>query len=214
MDQILLINKPKGISSAQVVNLVKQKYKVKVGHAGTLDPQASGLLIVLTGKKTKEASHFLKLPKIYEVEAILGIKTDTFDLEGRILQTNLRRVSRLELEQVLKKFQGEIWQTPPLYSAKKIKGQPAYKLARRGQKIILKPQKVTIYSLKLLSFRYPEFKLILNVSSGFYVRSFINEIGIALGVGATVKNIKRLAIGPYHLDEAQTLEAILDKSPR
>lgn len=209
-DSILLINKPKGITSAKIVALIKKKFGKKAGHTGTLDPSATGLLIVLLGDKTKEVSNFLTLPKVYEVEVILGISTDTYDLEGRILKKNDKKITKKDLEKVLLKFKGKIWQTPPPFSAKKVKGEEAYKLARRGEKFFLSQQEVEILNLKLLDFKYPYFKLLLKVSSGFYVRSLINDIGEILKVGAVVKEIKRLKIGDYSLENAKSLYEILN----
>ncbi len=207
---LILIDKPKGITSAKVVNLIKKKFKIKAGHTGTLDPSASGLLIVLTGNSTKKFSHFLKFPKVYEVQALLGISTGTFDLEGKVLEKNSKKIKRKELLEVLKHLHGDISQTPPAFSAKKIKGKEAYKIVRKGGVVSLKPQKVKIYSLKLVSFKYPKFKLLLKVSSGFYVRSLINDIGKKLKVGASVSEIRRIEIGPYHLSKAKKLNEILD----
>jgi tRNA pseudouridine55 synthase len=115
-----------------VVERIKKKFNVKAGHTGTLDPLATGLLVVLTGKYTKNASLFLKLDKAYEVKAVLGVETDTFDSEGRVLRRNDNEVTREELERVVKEFYGDIWQTPPSFSAKKMAGQKAYQLARKG----------------------------------------------------------------------------------
>jgi len=208
-NEIILVNKPKGITSAKVVDIIKKKFNVKAGHTGTLDPLATGLLIILTGDKTKQFSSFLNFPKVYEVEGILGIKTDTFDLEGKVLAKNKDKISKKQLKEVLKNFKGEIEQIPPVFSAKKIKGKQAYKLSREGKEVKLSPQKVKIYSLSILSFKYPYFKLVLKVSSGFYVRSFINDIGEKLKVGATAKEIKRIAIGPYKLEQSKNLKELI-----
>ncbi len=211
-NSILLVDKPKGISSAKVVELIKKKFKVKVGHTGTLDPLATGLLIILTGKKTKEASSFVKLPKVYEVKAILGITTDTFDMEGKILNQNPTKISKEKLEKTLKKFLGDILQAPPTFSAKKFKGKKAYELARKGVRIKLPKQKVKIYSLRLKNFKYPLFEIICKVSSGTYIRSLINDIGKDLKVGATVLKLRRVAIGKYKVKKAVSLEDLLSKT--
>ena len=117
MYNILLVDKPKGLTSSRVVELIKRKLKVKAGHTGTLHPMATGLLIILTGKRTREASSFLGLDKTYEVAAILGVETDTFDSEGKVMCQNNKEVSREELEEVLTEFRGDIWQVPPPFSA-------------------------------------------------------------------------------------------------
>lgn len=212
-DLLLLINKPKGISSTKAVELVKKSLGVdKAGHTGTLDPLATGLLLVLTGKKTKEASKFLKLNKTYLVKGRLGLRTNTFDIEGKVLERNNTPVKKEDLQKILKEFQGEIWQTPPVFSAKKVGGKEAYKLARKGIKVNLSPQKVKIYSLKLKSFNYPYFEILCTVSSGFYVRSLINDIGQKLGVGAIMVELCRTQVGPYKLSQAHNLYDVLIKA--
>ncbi len=209
MDKMFLVDKPKGPTSSRVVERIKRKFNVKAGHTGTLDPLATGLLVVLTGKFTKNASSFLKLDKAYEVKAILGIETDTFDSEGTVLRRRDNEIAREELENVLKEFSGDIWQTPPLYSAKKIAGRKAYQLARKGISVDMPPKKVSIYSLELKEFQFPYFTIACEVSSGFYVRSLAHDIGEKLGVGATVVDVRRTRVGPYHVEQAKLLEEIL-----
>jgi tRNA pseudouridine55 synthase len=209
MDKILLVDKPKGLTSFRVVERIKRKFKVKVGHTGTLDPIATGLLVVLTGQRTKDASSFLKLDKSYEVKAILGIETDTFDSEGKVLWRSDNEVTREELEGVLKEFHGDIWQTPPTFSAKKMEGQKAYQLARKGVRVEIPPKKVSIYSLELKEFQFPYFTFACDVSSGFYVRSLVHDVGEKLRVGATVVEVRRTRVGPYHVEQAKGLQEIL-----
>jgi len=206
---MFLVDKPKGPTSSRVVERIKKKFNVKAGHTGTLDPLATGLLVILTGKFTKNASSFLKLDKAYEVKAILGIETDTFDSEGTVLRRRDNEIAREELENVLKEFSGDIWQTPPLYSAKKIAGRKAYQLARKGISVDIPPKKVSIYSLELKEFQFPYFTIACEVSSGFYVRSLAHDIGEKLGVGATVVDVRRTRVGPYHVEQAKRLEEIL-----
>ncbi len=206
---VLLVNKPKGISSAKVVALIRKRFDQKAGHAGTLDPLATGLLIVLLGDKTKEAAKFLGLPKVYEVSGRLGIATNTYDMEGKVVSTNNGRVTKAALKKALKSIASQTTQLPPPFSAKKIKGVRAYQMARKGEKVELAPQAVQVYSLKLLAYDYPRFKLQMTVSSGFYVRSFIHDLGQQLGVGAVVEEIKRLKIGRYSLKEAKDLATLL-----
>jgi len=209
MDEMLLVDKPKGLTSSRVVQRIKKKFNVKVGHTGTLDPLATGLLVVLTGKRTKNASLFLKLDKAYEVKVVLGIETDTFDSEGRVLRRSDSEVTREELEKAMKEFYGDIWQTPPPFSAKKIAGQKAYQLARKGISVEIPPKKVSIYSLELKEFQFPYFTFACEVSSGFYVRSLAHDIGEKLGVGATVVEVRRTRVGPYHVEQAKSLEELL-----
>jgi tRNA pseudouridine55 synthase len=209
VDKMFLVDKPKGLTSSRVVERIKRKFNVKAGHTGTLDPLATGLLVVLTGKFTKNASSFLKLDKAYEVKVILGVETDTFDSEGAVLQRTDNGVSREELEKVLKEFSGDIWQTPPPYSAKKITGRKAYQLARRGISVYIPPKKVSIYSLELKEFQFPYFTIACEVSSGFYVRSLAHDIGERLRVGATVVEVRRTRVGPYYVEQAKGLEEIV-----
>jgi len=206
---MLLVDKPKGLTSFGVVARIKRRFKVKAGHTGTLDPLATGLLVILTGKRTKDASLFLKLDKAYEVKAILGIETDTFDSEGKVLRQSDNEVTREELEGVLKEFHGDIWQTPPTFSAKKMEGRKAYQLARKGVSVEIPPKNVSIYSLELKDFQFPYFTFACDVSSGFYVRSLAHDIGEKLGVGATVVEVRRTRVGPYHVEDAKSLEEIL-----
>lgn len=209
MDDILLVDKPKGLTSSRVVELMRKKLKVKAGHTGTLDPMATGLLIVLTGRRTKEASSFLILNKSYEVKARLGMQTDTFDCDGKILQQNDATITKEELEEVLKEFRGETWQVPPPFSAKKLAGHKAYELARKGVSVEVPPKKVSIYSLKLEEFQFPYFTFDCDVSSGFYVRSLVHDIGKKLSVGAMVVEVRRTGVGHYRVEQAKKLEEIL-----
>ncbi len=209
MNTIIYVDKPRGITSFQAVKKISRQFQVKAGHTGTLDPLATGLLIILTGKRTKEVSSFVKLDKTYEVRGILGIETNTFDSEGTILSRNDKIISRDSMEHVLVGFHGDIWQTPPSFSSKKIKGQRAYQLARQGVHIDLPPHRVSIYSLTLDEFQFPYFTLTCDVSSGFYVRSLVHDIGQSLGVGSTVLEVRRLRIGPYTVKQARSLTEIL-----
>jgi tRNA pseudouridine55 synthase len=209
MDKMFLVDKPKGLTSSRVVELIKKKFNVKAGHTGTLDPLATGLLVILTDKFTKNASSFLKLDKAYEVKAVLGIETDTFDFDGRVLRQSDKEITRKEMEKVLKEFSADIWQTPPLFSAKKMAGRKAYQLARKGVNVDIPPKKVSIYSLELKEFQFPYFAFSCEVSSGFYVRSLVHDIGEKLGVGATVVEVRRTRVGPYQVEQAKDLEDIL-----
>ena len=206
---MLLVDKPKGLTSSRVVERIRKKFNVKAGHTGTLDPLATGLLIVLIGKHTKNASSFLKLDKAYEVKAVLGVETDTFDSDGKVLRQSDKEITREELGKALKEFHGDVWQTPPPFSAKKMAGRKAYQLARKGMSVDIPPKKVSIYSLELKEFQFPYFAFSCEVSSGFYVRSLVHDIGEKLGVGATVVEVRRTRVGPYHIEQAKGLEEIL-----
>lgn len=209
MDSIILVDKPKGITSARAVALVKKRIKVKVGHTGTLDPLATGLLIMLTGKRTKQASSFLHMDKSYVVRAILGMSTTTYDVAGDVVSKSDRPVTREELESALEGFLGELQQVPPAFSAKKIGGKKAYELARKGIDMEIPASQVRVDSLRLTNFDYPNFTLECDVSSGFYVRSLVHDVGQKLGVGATVEEVRRLRVGDYTIDNARPLDDIL-----
>ena len=211
MDRMLLVDKPKGLTSFRVVDRIRRKFKVKAGHTGTLDPLATGLLVVLTGKRTRDASLFVKLDKAYEVRAVLGLETDTFDCEGEALRESDREVTEEELRRVLEDFQGDIWQTPPPFSAKKVEGRRAYQLARKGVRFDMPASRVSVYSLELKEFDFPYFALACDVSSGFYVRSLVHDIGEKLGVGATVMEVRRTRVGSYRVEEAEALHDLLEK---
>lgn len=208
---ILLINKPVGITSHDVVDKVREATNERrVGHAGTLDPFAEGLLIVLVGREsTKRQAEFMKLDKVYEATFVLGEERDTDDVTGKKRQIANRKsqiVQKQKIEGVLQKFVGEIDQMPPAYSAKKIKGKKAYELARAGIEPELKPKKITIYSLEILDYQWPELKIRTKVSSGTYIRALARDMGRELGVGAYVKELRRTKIGKYELKNATTTE--------
>ena len=209
---ILLINKPVGWTSFDVVGLIRRKIAlssgvkprmVKVGHTGTLDPFAQGLLIILVGNKyTKKMPEFLKLDKIYQVNMVLGKNSTTGDPEGEISAVSEKIPEKLEIQDVLKKFVGEIEQTPPIYSAIKIQGVRAYKLARQGKQFDVPSRKIRINSIALIDYEYPEVKFIADVSSGTYIRTLVSDIGKYLATGAYTKELIRTKIGKYSLDRA------------
>lgn len=213
-DDILLIDKPANMTSFGVVARVRRVMsnkcgkRVKVGHTGTLDPFATGLMIIVIGKECKNASLYSKLDKVYEATICLGKTSTTGDPEGEI--TNISDIipSRSEIEDVLKKFTGEITQCPPIYSAIKIDGQRAYKIARAGGHIEMPERKVNIYSIELISYTYPEISIRARVSSGTYIRTLSEDIGKELGVGAYCKQLRRISIDKWNISEAKTLADI------
>lgn len=208
---IILINKPRGRSSFSMVAQVRRISGIrKVGHAGTLDPEAEGLLIVLVGKEyTKQSDKFLKQDKTYEFDLKLGETSTTGDMEGQksAVSTNslASEPSKKAVLDVLEGLQGTIEQTPPIYSAIKVDGQRAYKLAAKGQTPDLKPRQITIHSIELLSYDYPNVSIRADVSSGTYIRSLGETIGEQLGTGAYCTSIVRTRIGKYQLEDAITL---------
>ena len=205
---VWLVHKPVGISSFGVVAQVRRATGIrKVGHAGTLDPQAEGLMIILVGKEyTRQADSFLKLDKVYEVEATLGSTSATGDREGELTHISALEPSREEVEAALESFTGEIMQTPPAYSAIKIGGQRAYKLARAGQEVALEARPVTIFSLDLMAYQYPRVTFRAHVSSGTYIRSLVEDIGAHLKTGAYMSALKRTRIGENDLKNAVLID--------
>src|SRR3990167_575885 len=210
IDGILLLDKPKGISSNAALQIVKRLYLAKkAGHTGSLDPLATGLLPLCFGEATKFSQFLLDSDKSYWVEIKLGIKTTTGDAEGEIVQQkeNINLDSELFVSTLLK-FQGEIEQIPSMYSALKHKGTPLYKLARQGIEVPREKRKVTIYSIKLISFIHDQAVIEVSCSKGTYIRTLVEDIGDQLGVGAHVKELRRTAVGPYIMNQMVTLEKI------
>ena len=211
MDEILLIDKPAGMTSFGVVArlcrvLSKQEgKKVKVGHTGTLDPFATGLMIIVTGRMCRRAMEFTKLDKWYEAEIILGAESTTGDPEGELSRISGKRPDKSEIKQVLQKFTGKIEQIPPAFSAVKVNGQRAYQLARAGKEVDIPKRIVTIYTLELIGYDYPVLKLRTHVSSGTYVRSLAADIGKELKTGAYCQNLRRIKIADYDVKNARVL---------
>lgn len=209
---MILIDKPAGMSSFGVVARVRGRlkaefgHKVKVGHTGTLDPFATGLLIILTGKMTKRSAEFLKLDKTYEATMKLGHTSTTGDPEGEIQPCSQKAVSLEEIEEALKSFTGKITQTPPRYSAIKINGERAYKLARKGEDFEVPSREVEIYKIRVIGYNYPELRISCDVSSGTYIRTLAEDIGRELGTGAYLTELRRTRVGDYDVKDAVTLE--------
>jgi len=208
MEEIIFVDKPSGMSSfgavARVRRLLSERegHKVKVGHTGTLDPFATGLLILLAGKATKKAPELTKLDKVYEATIRLGATSSTGDPEGEItIKDKKPEISREKIIETLAQFVGEIEQTPPAFSAIKINGQRAYKLARAGKAVEIPKRKVTIYELELLDYASPFLKIRTHVSSGTYIRTLAEDIGEALGCGAYTTELRRTKIADYDIAE-------------
>jgi len=207
----ILINKPIGITSHDVVNKLREITRIKkIGHSGTLDPFADGLLILAIGREfTKKLFNFQKKDKEYIATLKLGAVSDSFDKEGKISEIKIKKIpTKKEVQSVLNTFLGEIEQMPPIFSAKKIKGKKAYQLARRGVRVDLKPQKVKIYKISLLDYRFPFLKIKINCSYGTYIRSLANELGEKLGCGAYLENLTRTKIGDFSIKNAIELSKL------
>lgn len=207
-DNIVLIDKPRGISSFGVVAKVRYHLsqqlgkKAKVGHTGTLDPFATGLMILVTGTMCKRAQEFTKQDKVYQATFVLGKTSSTADVEGKLYQRSRQRPSLATIQLAMTQLTGVIWQTPPVFSAIKINGQRAYQLARQGRAVEMPRRQVTIYQLELLDYTYPRLTVRVKVSSGTYIRSLAVDFGRALGVGAYCQTLRRLAIADKTVDQA------------
>lgn len=204
----VLVDKPSGITSFGVVARVRRRLreqtgkKIKVGHTGTLDPFATGLMILVVGKECKNASKYSKLDKVYEATIILGKTSTTGDPEGEITAVSDKKAGLDEVKKSLKSLTGEIEQVPPKFSAIKVDGQRAYKLARAGKEVEIPKRKVQIYNLKLIEFEYPQLKIEVHVSSGTYIRTLAEDIGKSLGVGAYCSELRRIKVGKWRVEDA------------
>lgn len=217
--KVILFDKEIDWTSFDVVNKLRVSLrnelgikKIKVGHAGTLDPLASGLVILCTGKATKQIESFMGLEKEYIAHITLGGTTPSFDLETEIEQTfSFEHITRELLEATLESFIGEIEQAPPIFSAKQIDGKRAYNLARQGEEVVLKKNLVTIHEIELLEFEAPEIKLRILCSKGTYIRSVANDLGKKLNSGAYLSGLRRTKIGPYEVKDAEKISDFVKK---
>lgn len=219
-DGILLIDKAPGWTSFDVVAKIRgarraafkatgvtpTKRQLRVGHAGTLDPFATGLLIILLGDATKRSDEFLKQDKIYEATFTLGATSSTGDPEGELTPVSNNVPSSEAVQAAIGNFTGPITQIPPAYSAIKVNGQRAYKLARKGQDVDIPSRQVTIHSLEVVSYDYPQLQIRTHVSSGTYIRSLAQDIGEALGTGAYCSQLRRTVIGDLSIDDSTEVE--------
>lgn len=220
-DKILLIDKPAGWTSFDVVAKIRgriraryqaqgvkpTKRQLRVGHAGTLDPFATGLLIILLGEECKRAGEFLKLDKVYEATFKLGLTSSTGDPEGEVAPFSDVVPSREGVEEAVRDFIGDIMQRPPIFSAIKINGQRAYHLARQNKDVDIPARHVHIYSIDILDYEYPYIRIRTHVGSGTYIRSLAVDIGQALGTGAYCLELRRTRIADMSIEAAQTVEA-------
>ncbi len=203
---ILNMNKPAGKSSFWVVKKVRNLVNTKVGHAGTLDPFAEGVLLLCTGKATKQVATLMDLNKVYVGEIELGIETDTDDPTGKVLnQKPVPQIALEEIDRVCEDFVGEIDQIPPMFSAKKIKGRRLYQMARQGIVIDREPHRVQIESIDILAFHNPILKIKINCSKGTYIRALARDIGQTIGCGGHLRSLVRTQIGEYTISNSMTL---------
>ena len=211
---MLLVNKPPGITSYGVVDRLKKKFELaKVGHGGSLDPMATGLLILLLGKATKNAGRILGEDKEYEARVLLGRVTDTQDITGKVLKENRKiKIEREAVEKVLDGFRGEIAQIPPMFSALKYRGQRLYRLAREGREVPRAPRRVSIKKLELAEFSPPYLGLTVRCSKGTYIRTLAHDLGDGLNVGGCLAALRRTASGPFRVNESFPLAELLSGS--
>lgn len=209
MNGILNVYKPEGLTSHNVVSFVRRTLNMKrVGHTGTLDPMATGVLPVLVGNATKLSDLIMADEKKYTARVTLGIKTDTEDITGEITEKKEVNVTLDDIIEATKKFTGEIDQIPPMYSAIKVDGQKLYKLARQGVEIERKPRKITIYSIDIYDFDGVSFTMDVHCSKGTYIRSLCRDIGDSLGCGATMSELERTMSGIFKKENSYTFEQI------
>lgn len=208
--QILLVDKPLDWTSFQAVNKIKFKLKrefklkkIKVGHAGTLDPKATGLLVVCTGKATKQIPQIQDAAKEYWAEIKIGVQTESYDTEKpEILHQDTSHISKEIVEETLAKFLGEIDQKPPIFSALKVDGKRAYDLARAGEEVEIKTRKTTIHYIENVEINFPFISFVVGCSKGTYIRSLAHDIGQELGVGAYLTQLRRTKIGDLSVEQA------------
>lgn len=212
MDGFLLVDKPKDWTSFDVVAKVRGILraggvpKPKVGHTGTLDPLATGLVIIVVGTYCKRAEQFSKLDKSYAVTAHLGITSTTGDEEGEKTPGSTQKPAQAAVEAALATFTGQVSQTPPAFSAIKVNGKRAYQLARAGKEVKIEPRTITVHGYTDVEYTYPELKFTVEVSSGTYIRTLVEDIGETLNTGAYTKDLRRLTVGEYNVEQAVPID--------
>jgi len=211
---VLLVDKPQGITSHDVVSRMRKLFRIKkVGHAGTLDPMATGLLLIMIGKATKVSQYLMSNDKEYTGIALLGIETDSQDAEGEIVAE--KPVPELSQEAVLaemKTFMGDQYQTPPMYSAKKVNGQALYKLARQGKTIAREARVIHISKYEMTHFELPKVSFLVGCGKGTYIRTLAHDLGQKIGCGAHLCELRRTAVGKFRIEDANTIEELQEMS--
>ncbi len=213
MDGILVIDKPSGVTSHDVVDIVRRRFNVqRVGHAGTLDPMATGVLVILIGRATKLATRFMQDEKEYIAKLFFGRRTDTQDSTGKVVEEkHIDGIDVTSVKKALGSFLGEIEQMPPMVSAKKYQGKRLYEIARRGNTVPRRSCRINIYELELLDFNLPEITFRVRCSKGTYVRTLCEDIGKSLGYPAHMSGLVRTASGRFTLEQAHCLETVNEK---
>ena len=212
---ILLVDKPQGITSHDVVDRVRRIYRMKkVGHAGTLDPMATGLMIILVGKATKVSQYLMSMDKEYTGTMKLGQVTDSQDADGEVIEeAPVPELTEEQVREYMKGFLGDQYQTPPMYSAKKVNGQPLYKLARQGKTIAREPRVIHVSKFELTDFKLPEISFLVGCSKGAYIRTISHDLGAKIGCGAHLNVLRRTAVGQFRIEKADTLDVLKEASP-
>ena len=211
MNGIVIVDKPQGWTSQDVTARLRRVYSTRrIGHGGTLDPMATGVLPVFVGRATRAVEFFEHAEKIYETVLLLGRTTDTQDVTGTVLAEKEVRLSPADIEAVLPNFRGEILQVPPMYSALKVNGKKLYELARKGQEVERQPRPITIFELTNLGFDGARLRLRVKCSKGTYIRTLCQDIGEALGCGGCMEQLRRVQAGEYKIEDSVPLEALLE----
>lgn len=216
MNGIIVVNKPSGLTSHDVVSRARRKLKMRqIGHAGTLDPLATGVLVLLVGKGTKLFNKFEPFDKAYRASLILGTRTTTADIQGEtIQQVPYEHISQVEVLETFRQFVGDIEQIPPMVSAVKVNGRRLYELARKGIEVERQARQIRIDVLDLLEFNPPRVRFYLECSKGTYVRKLAEDVGERLGCGACIAEIQRTKVGPFVIEESVTLDELSEQHVR
>ena len=211
MNGIVIVDKPEGWTSQDVTARLRRVFNTRrIGHGGTLDPMATGVLPVFVGRATRGVEFFEHAEKTYEATLRLGLSTDTEDVTGEVLETKEVSVTEAEFLAALSQFRGTIQQIPPMYSALKVNGQKLYDLARKGKEVERHPREITIFELECLDFSGDTARLRVRCSKGTYIRTLCKDIGVALGCGGCMVALRRVAAGDYTIDEAVPLQQLLE----
>jgi tRNA pseudouridine55 synthase len=212
LDGVLIVDKPAGITSHDVVHKIRRNFKIrKVGHGGTLDPNATGLLVILLGKGTKLSNSVMSGDKTYQGKILLGVETDSQDCDGEVVaEKDPAGITEEQIRKEIKTFIGDFYQTPPMVSAIKINGEALYKAARRGEVVERKERFVHVYSFNINNFNMPYLDVTIKCTKGTYIRTIAHDLGQKLGCGANLVELRRLASGCFSLDNAITLDEIMN----
>ena len=212
---VLLVDKPQGMTSHDIVARMRRVFRIKkIGHAGTLDPMATGLLLILVGKATKVSQFLMSMDKEYTGTVKLGEATDSQDADGEIVETKpVPELTQADVEKEMATFMGDQYQTPPMFSAKKVNGQKLYKLARQGKTIEREARVIHVSRYDILDFSLPEVSIIVGSSKGTYIRTLAHDLGERLGCGGHLCALRRTQVGKFRIEDANTLEEIEDMAP-